>query len=299
MNNFKSSDVFWAPALKRPQLWRTALGAVLIVAASLLATFALFFVAAAYFGLTEDELMNGGSPLGSALAFLSFIGVHIGLLFSLWVLHKRSYRSLFGASGKVDWRHVKQGFLFVTAFFALRVLIMLAEPFVLPGGMVHPVIFGAFMPWLIWLPIAAAVIFIQISAEELFFRGYLLQQLRARSQSFFIYAALPSLLFGLLHFDAESYGILNALLYVVTTTLIGVVGCHVTLHTGNIGAMIGVHYGVNLSTLVFGADGFGGGFSLVRTTAPLDGAYFTYSLVLQAALVLWGYWIWRRKIAKV
>jgi len=31
----------------------------------------------------------------------------------------------------------------------------------------------------------------------------------------------------------------------------------------------------------------------------LDGAYFTYSLVLQAALVLWGYWIWRRKIAKV
>ena len=98
MNNFKSSDVFWAPALKRLQLWRTALGAVLTVAASLLTTFALFFVAAAYFGLTEDELMNGGSPLGSALAFLSFIGVHIGLLLSLWVLHKRGYRSLFGAS---------------------------------------------------------------------------------------------------------------------------------------------------------------------------------------------------------
>lgn len=296
MSNFKSSDAFWAPAVVRPQLWRTGLGTVIILAASLVTTFALFFVAAAYFGMSEDDLMNGGSPMGSALAFLSFVGVHLGLLVSLWLLHKRSYRTLFGASRRVNWSHVKQGFLFVAAFFVLNVLIMLAEPFVLPDAMVHPVIYGASASWLTWLPVAAVVIFIQISAEELFFRGYLLQQLRARSQSFWVYAVLPSLLFGLLHFDAESYGMVNALLYVITTTLIGVVGCHVTLHTGNIGAMIGVHYAVNLSTILFGADGFGGGFSLVRTTAPLDGAYFTYSLVLQTALVLLGYWIWRRRI---
>lgn len=298
MSDHHSPTVFWTPALDRPQLWRTALGTVIVLAASLLATFALFFVAAAYFGMSEDDLLNGGSPMGSALAFLSFVGVHIGLLVSLWLLHKRGYRSLFGASGRIDWGHVKQGFLFVVAFFALNVLIILVEPFVLPEAMVHPVIYSAITPWLAWLPVAAVVIFVQISAEELFFRGYLLQQLRARSQSFWVYAVLPSLLFGLLHFDAESYGMVNALLYILTTTLIGVVGCHVTLHTGNIGAMIGVHYAVNLSTIVFGADGFGGGFSLVRTTAPLDGAYFTYSLVLQTGLVLLGYWIWRRRIAR-
>lgn len=46
------------------------------------------------------------------------------------------------------------------------------------------------------LPVVALV-FIQATAGELMFRGYLLQQLEVRSRHWMIWAALPSFLFGL------------------------------------------------------------------------------------------------------
>ena len=80
--------------------------------------------------------------------------------------------------------------------------LMAVEHLVLPAG-VSPEV-ARLRPtgeWLIGLIPALALILMQVAAEEVAFRGYLLQQLRARFRSPLVWAVLPALVFGALHFD--------------------------------------------------------------------------------------------------
>ena len=58
--------------------------------------------------------------------------------------------------------------------------------------------------WLSFLPLAMAGILLQTGAEELLFRGYLQQQFAARFKSAGPWLILPSVLFGLAHYDPSA-----------------------------------------------------------------------------------------------
>tara|TARA_R100000322_G_scaffold18993_1_gene12078 strand:- start:19785 stop:20702 length:918 start_codon:yes stop_codon:yes gene_type:complete len=296
---------FWAPAFPKVQIWRTTLGLILLFGAFFAGTAGVFLLAARLIGTDPGAMLGGGSPADASVFFATFIGFHVGLLIVLPLLHRRGYFSLFGPTRRLNLRHFAIGTATTLSLAALLYGVMFVERVFLPDGMeptvrqIRPV-----SEWVVWLLPAIALIFFQTFAEEALFRGYLLQQLRARFRSVFIWAVLPSLIFGFLHFDVATYGTVNALAYVVNTTTTGILLCLITIRTGNLGAAAGLHFGNNAALIAIGIDGNLDGFSLFVVGMELGSGYTAWSILSQTAFTLvlftlWWLWMNRRdKIAK-
>lgn len=291
---------FWSPAQEKSDLWRTLLGAVLTLLVFLGSTWGVFMFAGLVLGVKPSSLLGQTGPLATMVFFGTFVGFHIALLILLPLLHKRGYTTLFGPARRLNLRHLGLGLVTTLALATLLYGVMFLERIVMPDDL-EPVVnqIRPFSEWLVWLLPALAVIFMQIFAEEVFFRGYLLQQLRARFKSALIWAFLPSFLFGVLHFDAESYGTVNAAAYVLNTTVTGVLLSLITMRTGNLGAATGLHFGNNAALTVIGIEGNLDGFSLFGVGTALEGAYTAWSILSQTGFtvllfVLWWLWMNRR-----
>lgn len=289
-----TDTAFWSPATARAQLWRVALGAVVIVAVWFAAGFGLVWLAGRISGLPPEMVMDITRWEGAALFFLSFLGLHLGLALALPLLHRRGYASLFGPTQSVNRAHFRIGVLVMFALAGGLQALVLVERVVLPEAIAPEVTrlrpIGA---WLLGLVPALGLILMQVAAEELAFRGYLLQQLRAQFRSPLIWAVLPSLAFGALHFDPVKYGVLNASAYVVNATLMGTFAAFVTVRTGNLGAAIGLHFGNNAAVTLVGLEGDLSGFSLFGIDLDPSSGYATYSIVVQtlAATLLFLAWL--------
>ena len=123
----------------------------------------------------------------------------------------------------------------------------------------------SFGTWLLWMIPALPLLLIQVSSEELIFRGYLLQELAVRFKSRWVWFLIPSVIFGFLHYDPARMGS-NALLIVAVTTFFGVIATDVTVRTGNLGAAIGLHFMNNLQAMMLlSLDGTLNGLSLYVT----------------------------------
>ncbi len=297
-----TDPAFWTPAVARPQLWRTALGILVIVLIWIGSAFGLILLGARMSGLPPELAMDTSRPAGTALFLLTFIGPHLGLAIALPLLHKRRYSSLFGPRARLNRRHLRNGTVVMLALAGGLYALMPLEQMVLPEGVspglkrLQPV-----STWLIGLVPALALVFVQITAEETLFRGYLLQQLRARTASPIVWAVAPALVFGLLHFDPATFGLVNASAYVLNAATLGALAAFVTLRTGNLGAAIGLHFGNNtLAMLLFGLDGQLSGFALYGIAMDPASGYATYSILTQtfaavAAFALWWRWMARHR----
>ncbi len=283
---------FHSAAQSRPQIWRTLLGLFIIVLCFFGSTFAVIFGGSRLFQLTPQEIVAGSTPTAVALMFLTFIGAHVGLWITLRLLHKRRYPSLYGSANKLNWRQFRLGML---AAFSLLVIVSLlgftAPAFVSLDEMPEPTANMAFQDWAIVILPVLLLIFLQSFAEELVFRGYLLQQLRARFKSFWIWAILPSAFFGVSHFDFATYGN-NAYLYVLATTIFGAAMALITVKTGNIGAAAGIHFCNNAMMTLLGTKETLDGASLFITEIAPKGAYMSYSMILQSIVTLISLAIW-------
>ena len=286
---------FWEPALPRVQVWRTVIGFALLIGIFFGATAAVFQIGAYVVDATPRELVSALTPQSTMMFFLTFIGFHIGLLLVLPLLHKRWYPSLFGPSRRIDMRHFGWGVL-VTAGLAtfLYGFMYIDRVFIAEEYRPSIVQIRPFAEWIVWLLPALGVIFLQTFAEEAVFRGYLLQQLRGRFRSPIIWAVLPSLIFGLLHFDPGTYGVWNAVAYVVNTTTTGILLCLITIRTGNIGAAAGLHFGNNAALVFVGIKGNLEGFSFFAVEMGLESGYTAWSILSQTGftLILFALW-WR------
>jgi membrane protease YdiL (CAAX protease family) len=119
------------------------------------------------------------------------------------------------------------------------------------------------------MPIVLGV-FIQAVGEELIFRGYLLQQLAVRFRSPIIWAFLPALVFGLLHYnnpggpdsalpEFQIFGFIISepgALYVLTTAITGTALAALVWRAGSLWPAAGLHVAVNVFSLTMvGAEG--------------------------------------------
>ena len=91
---------------------------------------------------------------------------------------------------------------------------------------------------------------IQVSAEELLFRGYLQQQIAARFKAVWPAILIPSVLFGAGHFST-TLGVEMGVMLVVMTTLLGIIMAEITYQTGSIAAAIGMHFINNIGGIFF------------------------------------------------
>lgn len=286
------TDPFWSPARDRPELWRSLLGLVLIHLAFFAMTFAVIWLGAMVLGVAPQSIVGGGSPVAAAVFFATFTGYHLGLFLVVRLLHKRPYRSLFGPTQRLNRRHFLFGLGAAILVSGLSSLFDAAGLFPgsgpADGALVQNLPFAR---WALLILPALGLIFIQTLAEELVFRGYLLQQLRARFSSVWLWAVLPSALFGMLHFDPTTYGT-NAYFYVLHTTMAGIILSLVTLRTGNIGAAAGLHMANNAMLLILGNAGTLDGLSLYLTTPDLTSTGIGLSIFGQTVIMTLAFLAW-------
>ncbi len=283
---------FWSPAQARAQIWRTLLGLVLISAIFTLIAIGLVLGFEQVTQIPRRIIARADQPLTALMLFAPFLGVHVAFLVVLPLLHRRSYRSLFGPALRLNRRHFALALGMVAVMGLGNLLLTLGEQLLWPAA---PEItrITPLATWLAWLPVVAGLVLIQTLAEELIFRGYLLQQLRARFHTLWICAVLPSALFGLLHFSPATWGV-NAYMYVLNTAVVGVILCLVTLRTGNLGAAAGLHFGNNMIALVLGVRGELDGLTLFGLEVTPDSGYMTWSFTAVTALSLALFLAWWR-----
>lgn len=218
---------FVAPARAHPALWRLVLGTGLSLGGWLAAGLLL--------------VPGAGDRRSWLLLFLaSFGGLVLGLALALRLLHGRRLASLIGPGGlRVRPLAMGAAACFAVTAFSGAAAAALAPPVPSLGLAAAARI----------LPVALALIALQATAEELFFRGYLLQGLAARFRSPLVWWLLPGLAFGAMHWNPADYGA-AAPVAVVSATLLGLLLADITARTGNLSAAIGIHVANNVTALL-------------------------------------------------
>lgn len=256
-------------ALARQGRWgipSIAVGIVLMTVLWLVAAFA------AMLGISLIAKMRAGAEIGSIADLISLDAggrtVPIQLLASiavlwvvapavLWIVHKRPLPTLFGWHGRIEMFELRKAFI-ACGLVTLLIFLLVPDPSNLLAartGLTLAEWAAAFLP-------VAVLIVLQSSAEEVVFRGYLVQLLANRFASPLIWAALPVVLFTVAHWDPAALPHMNAvalgsvLMFATAATLLLVV-------TGNLGACMGYHAANNIfAFLVMAPEGVVDGFAL-------------------------------------
>ncbi len=243
----RAHDVFVEPARAKPQIWRLVFGIVL-VAAILLALNSMIF--GAVLGVLEPETARSisdldslGQTAGSMLFLLCQIGM-LGVAAAMVcvMVHSRRPATLIGSIPLAT-----RQFVAVFVMMCLLVLVIwVLPPYDFSNQLERNMSVGR---WMLLLPFALAAIFVQVSAEEVFFRGYLQQQLAARFRSPLVWVLLPAALFGLGHYAPSSAGS-NATTIAIWAALFGVLMADLTARAGTLGPAIAVHFVNNITAML-------------------------------------------------
>jgi len=223
-------DTFVTPARTKPQLWRLFLGLFLFGIIYIGLTIAIT-APAMYFGILDAD-MSTNTLASMTVLFVTFWAALLGLWAVIRLLHSRKFSTLIGSLPQA-----KRDFLKAMALFFVLQALWLMTSVITDGALPNQTLISV----LIFLPLAAILVFLQTGAEELFFRGYLLQQLAARFQNPLIWFALPPIAFGLLHYEPTVYGGISWGV-VIGICLTGLAWADLTRITGNIGAAWGWHF---------------------------------------------------------
>ena len=188
----------------------------------------------------ETLQFEGVEPLLSYLV-LNFASISLlaGLYISVRFLHQRRMITLVTPNEQVRWKRIFQGF---GLYFLLTFLISFV------GIVLSPSEYQlTFKPsqFLVFLPIALVITPIQTSAEELFFRGYLIQGIGLKTRSLLIPILGSSLLFMLPHLlNPETK--LNFFLMALFYLLFGIFFAVITVKDNSLELAMGVHAANNL-----------------------------------------------------
>lgn len=188
----------------------------------------------------ETLQFEGVEPLLSYLV-LNFASISLlaGLYISVRFLHQRRMITLVTPNQQVRWKRIFQGF---GLYFLLTFVISFLGIVLFPSE--YQLTFKP-SQFLVFLPIALVITPIQTSAEELFFRGYLLQGIGLKTRRLLIPILGSSLLFMLPHLlnpEVKSNFFLMALLYL----LLGIFLAVITVKDNSLELAMGVHAANNL-----------------------------------------------------
>lgn len=232
-----------APGRYKSQLWRLLLGLGLIAMVSYGLQIVTVLVV---LGFTSAQwllaLEQGSTPAALLILLASFGFMTLGVGLAARLLHDRPLVSLIGRPGLA----VQQFTRTCLGVVAVFVVIMILPPYDFGAPLV------ANLHWQTWvglLPLSLLAVLIQVSAEELVFRGYLQQALAARFSHPVIWLGLPSALFGAAHYMPQEAGD-NALLLCLWATGFGLLMADLTARAGTLGPAIAVHFVNNIVALL-------------------------------------------------
>ncbi|MCK4861109.1 MAG: CPBP family intramembrane metalloprotease [Rhodobacteraceae bacterium] len=284
-------QAFVAPAQARSEIWRTILGLVLVFAIFLLTTLLLGLGTAFLGEYIEPGLgqslmheVEEGRTIFATFAMLFLIATMIPALWLiLKFLHKRPLHTLLGPTGTVNWRLWRGAAAIILILAAID-----ATTTVLTTELLQQM---PLIKWLTWLAPALILLFLQTTAEEMVFRGYLQQQLAARFKSRWAWWVLPSVIFGLAHYNPTLFGG-NAWIIVAVTTLMGMILADVTARFGSLSAAMGLHFANNLVVMLFlNSPGQLSGMSFYLYSVDMQSAQMKTAMLISLAAMLVGYGI--------
>lgn len=233
-------------------------------------------------------------PLGTVRDFVSLnasiLLLLVAVVIAVIVLHRRPWLTLVSPYPAVDWRRVVLG---GTVWGGLLLLGAAAENLIFPGR------YAWTADWSRWLPFVVAALLLtplQCLAEELMFRGYLVQGLARLSRHPVFLAISSSLLFTLPHLlnpEVEAYGfwIMAANYFAMAMFL-----ATIALRDGRLELAIGAHISNNL-LLALGVNYAESVFETpsLFTANTLDPVYSLITLLLGAAV--FHLWVFRVRLS--
>jgi membrane protease YdiL (CAAX protease family) len=293
MERTEAFDDFIDPAYQKPEIWRLLQGLITGIAVFGVVATVLVGGANAIFGMIPmgslmAELQQAANPTAMFLILLSFFAL-LYAAFAAAAWHHRDPGSLFGDRIALIYDFLRMALLSGVFLVGIGAAMLIFLPNVATRQ------FDT-VPWLIMMAWAIPMLFIQVTAEEVAFRGYLLQQLAARFASPIIWAVIPSILFGLLHFDPTADTSI-AVLTVVGATLFGLLATDLTRITGNLGAAMGYHFVNNfLGLMVVGIPGRLSGLSMFLSGFSIDDVEALRMMLVLDISVMIVIWIVARRL---
>lgn len=190
-------------------------------------------------------VMDLPAPALLTVTMLPFSGVILAIWLALRFLHRRPFQSLIAPAGRFRWRLFFTSALFWLVLSALMdgVLSLLQ-----PGNYrwtFDPAAFFSFLPF------ALVLTPIQIAAEELLFRGYLMQGIGARARSIWLPLLVPAVFFTILHLSNPEVAEYGADWTVPMYLLMGLLLGWVTLRSGGLELALGWHLANNWYAGIF------------------------------------------------
>lgn len=264
----------------RNSLPRILFGSLLAIAVWFSGTFAIIAVAsyAAMIGLLPGLLgAFGADPLigmsetrfGTALGIFTLAAIWPGVWLAVRLFHKRRMNTLFGAETRLAWSDFGRAALVTLAVAVVLSLVNMSyEPSVTRSSL-------PLSTWLMILPVVGLVLLLQTSAEEVLFRGYLMQSLAQRFRSPWIWAVAPTLIFALAHLSPGAQPWMGGLI-VFAISLFALAAVALVWATGNLGAAMGMHFANNLVALLFLANGKDEGTLSLFVMPPFEDAGWSF-----------------------
>lgn len=185
------------------------------------------------------SLFPAKSNLYLLLILLTFIGGFIALIFVIKYLHKETLTQLTTSRKKIDWGRFFFGFGLIAS---LSIVTTVLDFYLNPENYI---VQFELIPFLIMLVIVVALIPIQTSFEEYFFRGYLMQGIGIAAKNKWVPLLITSVIFGGLHFfnpEVEKIGNIAMVYYIGTGFFLGII----TLMDEGMELSLGFHAGTNL-----------------------------------------------------
>ena len=251
--SYKLHENLVNPARQKSGIFRLLLGLVTLTLIYLvLLTALLFALKLALGGVWVGNLRPGVvTTPGQTLTLLgSFSTMAIAVGTVVLILHHRSPTTLLGGL-RPAFDQFRQSIRGLFPYLVILILLVFSSQDMQPHL--------AIGTWLTLLPITLVLLMVQVGAEELVFRGYLQSQLAALNAPTFVWILLPSVAFGLLHYDPATTGDLAPWI-VLWAILFGVAAADLTARYGTLGPAIAMHFVNNFAaiTLMGVKDNLGG-----------------------------------------
>ena len=267
--------------LGRNAWWRYLLGAC---------TIGFFWIVLGY--VPYMVLVGAGlepTPLLEFVAVnLSIFMMLAGLAVTVKWIHRRPLMSLVAPDQRVDWRRMARG---AGAWLVIGAVMAVAEHLLFPGRYYLSYDPERFYPFLVAVLLLTPL---QAAAEELVFRGYLMQGLGLLTRRPLAVAVASSIIFTLPHLmnpEVEQYG---TAIMAANYFAIGMLLATATLRDGRLELAIGLHAVNNVFlALLANYEGSALATESVFTAAELDPVFSLAALVL-GAFAFHG-WIFRSR----
>lgn len=225
----------------------------------------------------EENLFKGTTPQTLMTVLFSFTAWIVAIWITLRWVHNRCFAPVLGATVLRDFRRV------LTALVILNLALVILPPWDLLAETRPGLDTGR---WLMLLPLSLLAVLVQVSAEEILFRGYLQQQLAARFRSPVVWMGLPSIVFAVAHYDVAMGS--NAWLIVVWAGMFSLLMADLTARTGSLGAAIAIHFINNtVGILIISPPDYLSGLALYNYTFEMtDEAVVRRLLPIDFALMI-------------